>query len=170
MVKSSTFGAVGMLVVLLALLGVAYGKNPRLICEGAREGGKAFVQVLPAMLLAFMAAALVSKLVPQDVLIRWLGDRSGVRGLAIATVAGSLTPGGPFVQFPIVAALYDRGVAIGPLTSYLSAWALLGLHRLLIFEVPLLGWKLSVCRFAVSLACPMTVGYVAQWVWGRVFH
>lgn len=159
-----------MLLVFLALLGVAYGKNPRLIGEGAREGGIAFIQVLPAMFLAFMAAALVTKLVPQEVLTRWLGSNSGMRGLTVAALAGSLTPGGPFVQFPIVAALYQRGVAVGPLVAYLSAWALLGVHRLLIFEMPLLGWKLPLCRFMVSMACPLAVGYVTQWVWDRFTH
>uniref|UniRef100_A0A832EEM2 Permease n=1 Tax=Desulfacinum infernum TaxID=35837 RepID=A0A832EEM2_9BACT len=168
--SSGRLGLLGMLGGLVGLLALAYHKNPRLIWEGARDGGKAFLQVLPAMVVAFMAAALVSKLIPQEVVNRWLSERSGGRGLAVATLAGSLTPGGPFVQFPIVAALYESGVGVGPLAAYLSAWALLGIHRLLIFELPLLGWKFSLCRFLATLLCPPAIGYVTQCVWNRLMR
>ena len=77
---------------------------------------------------------MISKVLPRELMTRWLGDESGFRGLVIAAIAGSLTPGGPFVQFPIVAALLKSGAGIAPLMTYISAWSLLGINRLFIFQ------------------------------------
>jgi len=104
---------------------------------------------------------------PRELLTRWLGEESGMMGLIIATIAGSLTPGGPFVQFPIVAALLKSGAGIAPLMSYISAWSLLGLNRFLIYEVPLLGWKLAVSRMAASLIFPVIIGMITRFIWMR---
>jgi len=166
--KSITVSVLVMAAILIGLAGFAYWKDPRLPLEGVKEGGKAFLQILPAMVLAFFAAALIAKLIPTDVMMAWLGNEAGFRGICIGTLAGLLTPGGPFVQFPIVATLYERGVGVGPVVAYLSAWALLGINRLLIFEIPLLGWRLSLCRYAVTLGFPMAIGWMTQQVWNRM--
>lgn len=157
-----------MLALAVGLMVVAYLKDPGLPLEGFKDGWKMFFKICPVMIIAFIAAATLSKIIPTELMTQWLGEDSGFRGLAIATLAGSLTPGGPFVQFPIIAALYKSGVAVGPLMTYISAWALLGVNRFLIFEVSILGWKLSLCRIGVSLCFPFMIGFLTQIVWNRL--
>jgi len=74
---------------------------------------------------------------------------------------GALTPGGPFVPFPLVASLWKAGTGIGPLVSYLTAWSLLGFHRILIYEGPIMGWRFVAVRLASAILAPIGVGYVA---------
>lgn len=165
--SSASLPVAVLLVLFAALVGLAAWKESNLPWQGVKDGITGFVKVAPMMLVAFCAAALITRLVPQESFVHWLGKNSGWRGLGLATLAGFLTPGGPFIQFPIVAALYERGVAVGPLAAYLSAWSLLGVHRFFIFEVPLLGWKFSLCRFALSCAFPPLIGWLTHWVWSR---
>jgi len=154
---------------LVVLLGVAgYSKDASIPLEGAKAGGRLFLDILPIMILAFMAAGLVTQMLPRDLLTRWLGADSGFRGMLIASTAGALMPGGPFVQFPIVAALLKSGAGIAQMMAFVSAWSLFGINRLLVWEVPLLGWKLALCRVAASIVFAPLIGVITQRIWERV--
>ena len=121
MMKGLNVTIVIMLVLAVAVIVLAYLKDPGLPAEGFKDGLKLFVKVVPVLLLAFIAAGIISKVLPREFISRWLGEESGMRGLAIATLAGILTPGGPLIQFPIVAALLKSGVAVAPLMTYICA-------------------------------------------------
>jgi len=158
--------------IMLGLAGtltfLAYLKGPHLPWQGVQNGARLLLSILPTLLLAFVAAGMISIVLPRELMTRWLGDESGLRGLILATFAGSVTPGGPFVQFPIVATLLESGAGVAPLMAYISAWSLLGMNRFLIYEIPLLGWKLSVSRLAVSLIFPVIIGLLTRLVYLRL--
>jgi uncharacterized membrane protein YraQ (UPF0718 family) len=154
-----------MLFLACALVVSAYMKNPVLVPEGLKAGGKLFWEILPAMVLAFIVAGMVSVILPRELMTRWLGEESGLRGLTMATLAGAITPGGPFVMFPIVAVLLKAGAGVAPLMAYITAWSILGLNRFLVYEIPMLGWKLSMARIAASLVFPMIIGLLTRFLW-----
>jgi uncharacterized membrane protein YraQ (UPF0718 family) len=157
-----------MFFIAVALTLVAYLKEPRLALEGLKSGGTLLWGIFPVMVLAFIAAGMIGKVLPRELLSQWLGEGSGLRGLFIGAAAGSLTPGGPFVQFPIVAALLKAGAGVAPLMSYITAWSLLGVSRFLVYEVPLLGWKLALSRMAASLLFPILIGILTRAIWVRL--
>ncbi len=127
---------------------------------GLKGGGGLFLSVLPRMLAAFAVAGLIQALIPQDAILRWIGKDSGMQGLLIGSVAGAMTPGGPMLSFPIIASMYQQGAGSGPLVAYLSAWSLLGIHRLIIWEIPMLGPRFAFSRIAVSFLIPPVLGWV----------
>jgi uncharacterized membrane protein YraQ (UPF0718 family) len=157
-----------MLLLTVAMTVIAYKKSPKLPLEGLMTGGELFWDILPAMALGFILAGMISILLPKEIMSKWLGEESGLRGLLLGTMAGMLTPGGPFIQFPIVAALLKAGAGIAPLVAYISAWSLTSLNRFFVWEVPLLGPKLAGCRMAVSLIFPILLGLLTRFLWGRV--
>jgi len=161
------------LIVMLAIAGVltvaAYLKGPGVPIEGLRAGARLFLGILPSLIVAFIAAGMIGQVLPRELMTRWLGEESGIKGLTIATLAGAVTPGGPFVQFPIVASLLKAGAGVAPLMAYLTAWSLLGVNRILVYEIPLLGPKLAFSRIAASLALPFLVGILTRFLWLRVF-
>jgi uncharacterized membrane protein YraQ (UPF0718 family) len=132
--------------------------------SGSRDGLVLFAVMLPRLLLAFVLAGLVQALVPHETVARWLSDTAGMRALVIATVAGALTPGGPFLQFPIVAAVYKMGAGTGAIVAYLTAWSLMGLHRVVLWELPFLGPRLTFTRFLVSVPLPLIAGWITRWL------
>jgi uncharacterized membrane protein YraQ (UPF0718 family) len=77
-----------------------------------------------------------------------MGQGFGVKGIIIGMSLGSVTPGGPMTHFPIVASLYKVDVGVGSLVSYLTAWSLFGLQRIITWEIPFLGPKVVAVRFA----------------------
>jgi uncharacterized protein len=148
----------GTLVVILVVVAYRVGGGWELPWRGFSTGVGLFAEVLPQLLIGFILAGLVTVLLPKDLLGRVVGEESGLPGILLATVAGMATPGGPFLQFPLVAALMDGGAAPGPVAAYLTAWALLGWQRILIWELPLLGPQFAFSRVLVSLVVPVLVG------------
>ena len=63
---------------------------------------------------------------------------------------------------PIAAVMLRAGAATGPVIAFLTAWSLLALHRLVAWEVPILGWRIAALRYGVSLAIPVLAGLAAR--------
>ncbi|EFI35877.1 conserved hypothetical protein [Desulfonatronospira thiodismutans ASO3-1] len=154
-----------ILILCLAATIIAFKKDPQLVNDGFVQGMKMLAKILPILLVAFILAGMVEQILPKDLLADILGPESGFRGLALGTLAGAVMPGGPFILFPLMAVLLKAGAGVGPLVAFLTSWALLGFHRLLIYEAPIMGWKFALCRMAASLIFPIVIGYFADWAW-----
>lgn len=159
-----------MLIVMasLAFLATAMAYQQGLAAEGLRQTTVLLKQVAPVLLPAFLLAGMVGALVPAETLSRLLGSEAGMRGILIGAAAGALTPGGPFLAFPLLALLLEGGASVGAVSAYLTSWALLGVHRMLAFEIPILGWRFVAVRVAASLLMPICVGWLAQQLWTKV--
>ena len=157
-----------MLVFTLILTLIAYRKAPGLPLEGLKAGGRLFLGILPAMAVAFIAAGMIGQVLPREMLTHWMGEESGLRGLIIATLGGSITPGGPFIQFPLVATLLKAGAGVAPLMAFITAWSLVSVNRFLIWEVPLLGWRLAGARILASLFIPIALGVLTRFIFQRL--
>jgi uncharacterized membrane protein YraQ (UPF0718 family) len=103
-------------------------------------------------------------LVPREVISRLIGENAGIKSVLIATVAGSLTPGGPLTSFPIVIALYAAGANKGALVAYLSSWAIIGMQRIVVWELPLLGPDVTAIRVGASVLLPIIAGIIALYI------
>lgn len=157
-----------MIGAALVFLGAVYLKAPQSAGRGLMSGLALFIEIIPRMVAAFVIAGLIQAVIPREVIAHWMGAGSGLRGILIAMGLGTLTPGGPMMQFPIIASLYASGVAVGPLVAYLSAWALLGFQRVIMWEIPFLGPKVVFVRLIVSLAFPVLAGWLSQLLWGKL--
>jgi uncharacterized membrane protein YraQ (UPF0718 family) len=124
--------------------------------------------VLPVVLPALILAGLVQAGVARERIARWLGAESGLRGLLLATLAGIATPGGPMAAFPLVLALAAGGADRGALIAYITAWALNGFSRILVWEIPVLGPEFAALRFLASLPLPVLAGLVARRLPARI--
>lgn len=158
------------LFVLLALVGGAAVwqlLGAAVFWTQLRESLQLLLQILPIIVFAMLLAGYFQVLVPRERMRRQLGEQSGLRGLLIATGAGAITPGGPFAAFPLVLALYQAGAGFGTCVAYVTSWSVLGLTRVLVFEVPLLGREFVMIRLLVSLPLPLLAGYIARHLAGE---
>jgi uncharacterized membrane protein YraQ (UPF0718 family) len=151
--------AVGALVLLAFLRG-----GGELAGRGLRAGGGSLLRFAPLLLVSFLAAGLVEVLVPREWASRALGAGSGLRGILIGIGAGAITPAGPFVSMPLAAVFLRSGAAPAPVVAFLTAWALLSLHRLVAWEIPLLEPRFAALRYVVSLGLPLVAALLTRLV------
>jgi len=162
-----TSTAIMTAAAVLTLVAV-YWKSPEAAERGLNATGSLLLEITPRMIAAFTLAGLFQAVVPEELIVRWMGHGSGWRGLLIGMSLGGVTPGGPMTHFPVIASLYKMGVGVGPMVAYLSAWSLFGLQRVIMWEIPFLGPKIVAIRVAVSLLFPFIAGWLCEMIWHKL--
>lgn len=150
-----------MAILATVLLAIGYSRGEGQHVQGINSGLKMIVEIIPLLLFAFIVAGMIQVLLPQELLAKWIGEESGFKGILIGTIAGGLTPGGPYVSLPVVAGLLKAGAGVGTLVAFLTAWSLWAVARLPM-EIGILGWKFTLVRLACTFFFPPIAGFIAQ--------
>jgi uncharacterized membrane protein YraQ (UPF0718 family) len=126
------------------------------------HAGTLLLGITPILVAALFMGGYAQSLLPRDKIAQWLRESTGTSVYLIAIVAGTLTPAGPFAAFPLVLALRRAGVPFDVCVVYLSAWGALGIHRIVIWELPFLGHDFVMLRVLASLPVPIAAGLLAR--------
>jgi len=149
----------GVLAIILVSVGYYKGGGEHVL--GLKSAMNMTIQILPLVILAFIVAGMIQTLVSHEFLSKWIGKGSGIRGILIGTVAGSLTPGGPYVSLPIAAGLLRSGASVGTTVAFLTGWSLWAFGRLPL-EVGIMGWKFTLIRMVSTFLFPPIAGLIAN--------
>ena len=155
-----------LLSFVIVALAFAFFRDAHLPLRGLAASGRLLRGVWLDLVLGFVLAGLMDVLIPAPALSRWLGDERPGRGILVGWAAGLVIPGGPYLVFPVVASLFQKGAAPGPLISLLTAKTLVSPIRMLTYEAPLLGWPLTLARFIPGVLLPPVMGVIGQWLYG----
>jgi len=148
-----------LVVGILAVIAATRGRV--LLDDGVRTGVMEFILLLPRIGIGVVGSGFVAEALPNAWIAPWLGPESGLLGVAIATLGGALTPGGPVVGFSIGAAALKSGAGAPQVIAYSTAWALYAIHRLVIWEVPMMPARVVWLRALVSLPLPFLAAGLA---------
>ncbi len=162
------FTTIIMLVLALVLGTIAFFRDKAILFSGLNSGVKLFVQILPMLFFALILSGIIQALIPKEAINRWVGKESGLKGIFLGCLAGSLVPGGPYTSFPIVAGLVKTGASIGTIVAFITAWSLWAIARLPI-EIGVVGVKMALVRLASTCIFPPLAGIIAQSLFGRWF-
>jgi uncharacterized membrane protein YraQ (UPF0718 family) len=149
----------GALALILLGIGFYQGEGQHIV--GMKSAMSMVVQIAPLLIFAFIVAGMVQVLIPHELILKWVGAESGMRGILLGSLAGGLSPGGPYVNLPIAAALLRSGAGIGTMVAFLTGWSLWAFARLPM-EVGILGWRFTLIRLACTCFFPPIAGLIAQ--------
>jgi len=152
----------GLLAVIVIIIGYQKGVH----IEGLKAGGNMLWQIVPLLIFAFIIAGMIPKLIPQELIARWIGVESGFRGILVGSVLGGLAPGGPYVSLPIAAGLLRTGASVGTMVAFITGWSLLALSRAPM-EIGILGWQFWLVRMACTFFFPPIAGLIANAFFSR---
>lgn len=155
-------------LALAAAIGLGVRDGWQAVVAPVRDGLTLFVMIAPMILMGLFLGGLVKAMADPEKIAPLLGARSGLIGVLLATGLGAVTPGGPFAAFPIVFALFAAGADVGAVVAFLTGWALIAVHRIVIWELPLIGPEFVALRVLVSLPLPVVAGLVARRLSARV--
>ncbi|NQT46285.1 MAG: permease [Candidatus Omnitrophica bacterium] len=149
----------GVFAFVLLIIGYIKGGGEHI--SGLKTALDMVTGILPLLIFAFIIAGMIQVLIPREFLTKWVGADSGMRGIFIGTIAGGLTPGGPYVSLPIAAGLMRSGASMGTMVAFVTAWSLLAFGRIPM-EVGILGWRFTAIRLACTFFFPPIAGLIAQ--------
>lgn len=154
-------GAIALWGLALVLAAWALRRSTANARAAIATAGGRFVEIMPRIALALITAGFLGVLTPSEPVARFIGLDSGFSGILLASVVGGFVPGGPILSFPLVVVLYKAGAGLPQLVAFLTAWSVFAFHRVLIYEVTLMGWRFSAVRLISSLVLPPLAGVLA---------
>jgi uncharacterized membrane protein YraQ (UPF0718 family) len=157
-----------LFIFTAVLLVIAYRRGDDTHVRGLRAGRRMLTGVIPLLLLAFVVAGLIQVAIPPEIFRSWLSEEAGWKGIFSGTVVGMLIPGGPYITFPIIAAIFHAGAGIGTTVSIITGWAMLGVGQIS-FELALIGPRFMAVRLCTVFIIPPLAGVAAQYFFGGGF-
>ncbi|MGE4518168.1 MAG: permease [Desulfobacteraceae bacterium] len=152
-------------VIASVLLFYGYQKGSHI--KGLNNAFVMTVQVLPLMFFSFIIAGMMQVLVSGEALLAWVGPEAGMKGIFLGTLAGAVTPGGPFVCLPLIAGFIHSGAGIGTMVAFITSWSIWAVMRLPL-EIGILGLEFTLVRLASSALLPVIAGVFAQYFFSWV--
>ncbi|MDG1118458.1 MAG: hypothetical protein P8N72_15235 [Flavimaricola sp.] len=156
-----SIGIVILTICLLVLVSLALRRreDPGPVVRRMLEQ---FSKLIPRMLCALVAAGFIAQLIPQQAIAALLGEEAGIVALPIAALSGLIVPAGPVIAFAIAAVFAKSGASAAALVTFITSWTLFATHRILIYELPLLGPSFLRLRATSVLLMPFAAGVLAM--------
>jgi hypothetical protein len=147
--------AIGLAVTLMVR---SPGRMKLALRNAAHQGALTFT-LIP---MALLTASFLSEIMPARLISSGIGEETGFWGILIATAAGSVMPGGPSLTFPAAVFFLKSGAGTPQIIAFLTSWSVFALHRMLGYEIPLMGWRFSALRLTSAAILPIVAGLLAM--------
>ena len=130
--------------------------------QAIKRGLAMFLNLLPILLSMLALVSIILFFIPNEMLINYMGEGSGIAGWGLAAFFGSvsLIPG--FIAFPLSSMLIKSGVAYSTIAVFITTLMMVGVVTLPI-EARFFGWKSSVVRNVFSFIAALLTGLIMSW-------
>lgn len=114
------------------------------------------LSVLPPVMILL---GLMDVWIPREKLMKYMGDSSGVLGIILAMLIGSIAAGPMYASFPFTAILIKKGAKFSNIIIFMNAWCLTKISTLL-FEFSALGYKFTLVRLLIDIPGVLIMSYL----------
>lgn len=121
---------------------------------------KQMIAVLPPIMILL---GLIDVWVPRESMMRYMGDNSGILGIGLAILIGSIAAGPMYAAFPFTTVLLKKGVKFSNVMIFMNAWCVTKISTVM-FEIAALGYKFTIVRLLVDLPGIIVMGYLISWM------
>lgn len=127
------------------LLTLSFSKDRKKTVQALKKAWKSFEGILPQFLSILILVGLMLAVLDESVISRLLGAESGLVGMAIAAITGSVTLIPGFIAFPLAASLLAAGAGYGQIAMFLTTLMMVGIVTLPL-EATYFGKRLTIQR------------------------
>ncbi len=98
----------------------------------------------------FVLLGLLDVWVPREMMVKYMGEGSGLKGIILALFLGSAAAGPLYGAFPVAAVFMKKGARFFNILIFLGAWSTTKLPMFL-FEMSALGARFALTRLLVDI-------------------
>ena len=149
-----------LIALLVALFGIAVYRREN-FGPIVKRFAEQFAMLVPRMICALVAAGFIAQMIPKEAIASLLGEEAGLWAIPVAAAAGLLVPAGPVIAFAIAAVFAKSGASTAALVTFVTSWSIFAAHRILIFEIPLVGPSFLRLRAVSVMVIPFLAGFLA---------
>lgn len=121
-----------------------------------------FMQMLSVLPPIMVLLGLMDEWVSRESMMKYMGDDSGVMGIAIAIGFAAFAAGPMYAAFPFTAVLLKKGVKFTNVIIFMNAWCVIKISTLL-FEISSLGYKFTFYRLIIDFVGVIVMGYLVNY-------
>lgn len=146
-----------ILYILAILLTIAsFYKDKDKTKEALKKGWTSFEAILPTVLCVMAVVGISLSVIDEKMIAKVIGPGSGVLGIIIAILIGSITMMAGFIAFPLGATLIARGAGVSQVGAFISALMLVGFLTIPL-EKKYWGLKTTILRNVLGIVVSFMV-------------
>lgn len=119
---------------------------------------KEMLMVIPPI---FLLLGLLDVWVERETMVKFMGEKSGLKGAVIALVLGSAAAGPLYAAFPLAGTFLKKGATLFNVFLFIGAWATTKIPMIL-FETTNLGLEFMLIRLGLNLAGIILIAYILE--------
>ena len=144
-------------------LAVSFFKDRQKTKMALKKAWKAFENILPQFLAILVIIGLALAILSPETITRLLGASSGIWGVLVASLIGSITLIPGFVAFPLAAALLKSGAGYMQIAAFVSTLMMVGVVTMPL-EIKTFGKRATLVRnisaYGFSLVAALVIGVI----------
>ncbi|GAB4452748.1 MAG: permease [Bacteroidales bacterium] len=124
---------------------------------GIKKGLKMFLNISPVIISVLILVSVVLFLLPNEIIVQYLGKDAGFSGYFFAAIIGSvaLIPG--FIAYPLAGLLVKNGVSYPVIAVFVTTLMMVGILTLPI-EIKFFGVKTAILRNVLYFIGAIIIG------------
>jgi uncharacterized membrane protein YraQ (UPF0718 family) len=127
--------------------------------ESFRITGESLLDVLLVLPPIFIILGLADVWIDRETMMRFLGEKAGLRGILIAFLMGAMAAGPLYAAFPVTRVMIKKGAKLSNVFIFIGAWSCTKIPQLL-FETANLGLQYMLVRFAGNVVGILLIAFV----------
>ena len=144
----------GIILIIAVGLLLIFPDRKELVINTLRDYFIEMMVILPAIMVIL---GLFAVFVPKEMVIKYLGKASGLKGIFLAIILGALPTGPLYVAFPMAASLLKKGAKISNIIVFLSSWACIKIPQEMV-ELQFLGVRFMLVRLSLTIIFVVIMG------------
>lgn len=127
-----------------------------------------FANILPAFLMMLILVSILLFLVPDEVIVRYLGADAKYAAVFSAAALGSITLMPGFIAFPLAGVLLEKEVLYMVLSAFTTTMMMVGVLTYPL-EKAYFGARVTIIRNAASFLIALAIAMVTGIFFGEIF-
>ena len=147
---------------------ISFLANRKKTFKAFKIASKRLINILPAFLGMLMLVSIVLFLLPDKVIVEYLGNHNTGVSMLLASLLGSITIMPGFIAFPLCGILLEKGISYMVLSAFTTTLMMVGVLTYPI-EKQYLGHKITIIRNLISFGIALVVAVMTGVFFGEVF-
>lgn len=112
--------------------------------------GSSFIAMIAILPPVLVLLGLLEVWIKRDTMMRLIGSESGIKGVIISFLWGSIGLGPLYIVFPVAIVLLKKGARFRNVFIFMGSWATIKISQIL-FEFNSLGFKFTLVRLVLNI-------------------
>ena len=154
------------IMTVLALL-ISIFKSVEKTFKAAKIALKKLVNILPAFLSMLILVSIILYLIPDNIILKYLGNHNKFIGIMLGSLFGSITLMPGFIAYPLCGILLKKGVTYMVLSAFSTTLMMVGILTYPI-EKAYFGTKVTIIRNLISFLIAIVVALITGVFFGEL--